>query len=59
MGSTCAGGQRIRITPPSSASFLSEEEEEDLEMLPGRNDATVIWDLFPPFPAVRDMTAYP
>jgi len=59
MGSTCAGGQRIRITAPSSASFLSEEEEEDLEMLPGRNDATVIWDLFPPFPAVRDMTAYP
>ena len=39
MGSTCAGGQRIRATPSSfsvSASFLSEEEEEDLETLPGR-----------------------
>jgi len=39
MGSTCAGGQRILATPSSfsaSASFLSEEEEDDLETLPGR-----------------------
>ena len=58
-GSTCGGGQRTRITPSSSASFLSEEEEEDLETLPGRYDATVILDRLPPFPGVRDMTAYP
>jgi len=59
MGSTRAGGQRILTTPSSSASFLSEEEEDDLEIFPGRKDAIVIWDLFPPFPAAKDMTAYP
>ena len=39
MGSTCAGGQRTLATPSSfstSASFLSDEEEDDLETLPDR-----------------------
>lgn len=36
IGSTCDGGQRILTRSSTSASFLREEEEEDLEMFPGR-----------------------
>ena len=37
IGSTCDGGHRILTTSSVSGSFLfNEDEEDDLEMFPGR-----------------------